>query len=158
MGHEACRRLARPLPGVLDGPGGHGQSAPRQPLTLSRHARGRSGRLAAIILPSLAVLARGMIFGPFTIFLVFMIPLIWIGNSLLVLSMKLDANKLIRLLLGAGAKTIFIAATAFVLVKLGIIPDLFLTTMGMVQLYTAVAGGLLALGIQHVKEKLAVGK
>jgi len=44
--------------------------------------------LPLIMLPSLGVLARGAIFGPFTMFLVYMIPLIWVGNALLVWGMK----------------------------------------------------------------------
>ncbi|MBU0627442.1 hypothetical protein KKG31_04880 [Patescibacteria group bacterium] len=44
--------------------------------------------LPIILLPSLAVLARGLIFGPFTIFLLYMIPAIWLGNFLLVWGIK----------------------------------------------------------------------
>jgi len=44
--------------------------------------------LPLIMLPSLGVLARGMVFGPFTTFLVYMIPLIRLGNFLLVRGIK----------------------------------------------------------------------
>lgn len=44
------------------------------------------GVLAA--LPSLGVLARGMLFGPFTFSLVFMLPFIWIGNIALIWVVK----------------------------------------------------------------------
>ena len=44
--------------------------------------------LPIIIMPSLGVLSRGMLFGPFTIFLVYMIPFIWIGNGILVFAFK----------------------------------------------------------------------
>lgn len=44
--------------------------------------------LPVIILPSLAVLLRGLIFGPFTYFLVIFLPAIWVGNWLLFIIMK----------------------------------------------------------------------
>ena len=44
--------------------------------------------LPVIIVPSLGALSRGLIFGPFSRFLVYMIPFIWIGNSLLVFAVK----------------------------------------------------------------------
>ena len=44
--------------------------------------------LPIIMIPSLGVLTKGLIFGPFTIFLVYMIPFIWIGNTILVYCFK----------------------------------------------------------------------
>ncbi len=120
----------------------------------------RSYRLLPVImLPSLAVLSRGIIFGPFTVFLLYMIPFIWIGNSLLVYAFKAfnitrNINKWITLLIGAFIKAAFLFATAFLFVKLGILPKLFLTTMGIFQFYTAILGGTLALGLQAVKKKI----
>ena len=116
--------------------------------------------LPVIIAPSLGVLSRGLLFGPFTIFLVYMIPFIWIGNWLLVYSFKrfnLDKklNKGITLIVGSSIKALFLFAVAFTFVNLNIVPKLFLTTMGIFQFYTAILGGILALGIQTVKKKLA---
>ena len=116
--------------------------------------------LPVIMLPSLGVLAKGAIFGPFTMFLVYMIPFIWIGNSILVYAFKyLDLhhklNKWVVLAMGAASKTLFLFTAAFVLFKIGILPALFMTTMGLFQLYTAVAGGVLALGVQAVKKGLS---
>jgi hypothetical protein len=115
--------------------------------------------LPMIMIPSLAVLSRGMIFGPFTIFLVYMIPFIWIGNAILVWSFKkfnlgLKINRWITLVIGSILKTAFLFGCAFVFFKLGILPVLFLTTMGLLQLYTAILGGILAIGIQSIKKNL----
>lgn len=44
--------------------------------------------LPVIILPSLAVLLRGLIFGPFTYYLVIFLPAIWVGNWLFYMVMK----------------------------------------------------------------------
>lgn len=115
--------------------------------------------LPIIMLPSLGVLSRGLIFGPFTVFLIYMIPFIWIGNSLLVYTFKLlnmekKVNKWITLGVGALIKALFLFAIAFLFVNLGILPKLFLTTMGIFQFYTAISGGIIALGIQAVKKKV----
>lgn len=115
--------------------------------------------LPIIIVPSLAVLSRGIIFGPFTIYLVYMIPFIWIGNSILVLTikelrLKRKMNRFLSLGVGAGLKALFLFTSAYILFSLGIIPIVFLTAMGITQLYTALAGGLLAFGTQAVKKKI----
>lgn len=113
--------------------------------------------LPIIIAPSLGVLTKGLIFGPLTIFLVYMIPFIWIGNALLVYSFKAfnvdkKVNSLVSIGISAAAKTIFLFAVAYVLFKLNLVPQIFLTTMGLFQLYTAVAGGIVALGIHKAKK------
>ena len=71
-----------------------------------------------IILPSLAMLSRGLLFGPFTIYLVYLIPFIWIGNLILVLSfkwfkLKFNRNYWLTLVLGALFKSGFLFLAAF---------------------------------------------
>lgn len=116
--------------------------------------------LPVIIAPSLGVLARGIIFGPYTIFLTIMIPFIWLGNFILVYAIqKLHVHKKINkwttLATGALAKTTFLFTTAFLLVNIGALPALFLTTMGIFQLYTAITGGIIAIGIQTIRKKIS---
>ena len=115
--------------------------------------------LPIMFLPSLGVLARGAIFGPFTIFLVYMIPFIWVGNVLLVyaikeFNLKRKINRFVSLGIAAGIKTLFLFSAAFIMVKTGFIPALFLTAMGLMQLYTAVAGGIIAFGVHAAKKRL----
>lgn len=117
--------------------------------------------LPVIMLPSLAVLSRGLIFGPFTIFLVYMIPFIWIGNFILVLTIKQLAlnkkiNRFVSLGIGAVAKALFLFTAAFIMAKIGFLPAVFLTAMGIMQLYTAIAGGLLALGVHSIKKRSVI--
>lgn len=117
--------------------------------------------LPVIIAPSLGVLSRGILFGPFTIFLVYMIPFIWVGNMILVFAFKwlnLDKkfNYLITLLIGSTTKSAFLFAVAYLLFSLKIVPALFLTTMGMFQFYTAILGGIVAFGFQFTKKKITV--
>lgn len=113
--------------------------------------------LPVIILPSLGVLSRGIIFGPFTIFLLIMIPFIWIGNSLLVFSIKefylrRKYNKFLSAGIGIAFKVAFLFSMAFLLVKVDVLPVIFLTAMGLTQLYTAAAGTAVAFGIQSIKK------
>jgi hypothetical protein len=110
--------------------------------------------LPIILLPSIAVLTRGLIFGPFTIFLVYLIPFIWMGNAILVLCMKyFKLNNWINMGIGSVLKAAFLFTAAYALVSLKVLPPLFLTTMGLFQLYTAVAGGVLALGVHKIKKR-----
>ncbi|MCK5107478.1 MAG: hypothetical protein KAQ83_02015 [Nanoarchaeota archaeon] len=101
--------------------------------------------LPVIIMPALGVLSRGLLFGPFTIYLLYMIPFIWIGNTLLVYFVRKINKKFVSLPVAAITKSAFLFSAAFVLVKLSIIPVIFLAAMGPVQLLTALSGGTLAL-------------
>ncbi len=117
--------------------------------------------LPIILLPSIGVLSRGIIFGPFTVFLLYMLPFIWIGNSLLVYVFKLlnlerKINKWITLLAGSFIKALFLFGVAYLLVNLGIIPNIFLKTMGLFQFYTAIAGGFVAFGLQGIKKRIRI--
>lgn len=106
-----------------------------------------------IILPSLWVLARGIVFWQFTVFLVYMIPIIWIANTILVLGMKLNYKKWINLIIGVSWKVAFIFLGTIVLIKLNILPAIFIKSMWLIQLYTAIIWWILALTIYSVKKK-----
>jgi hypothetical protein len=112
--------------------------------------------LPIILLPSIAVLSRGLIFGPFTVFLIYMIPFIWVGNAIYAYIYRYLHAKKNNYLLSIGAasilKTIFLFGTAFALVKLSVLPAIFLTTMGILQLGTAVAGGILAMATIQIRK------
>lgn len=114
--------------------------------------------LPVILLPSLGVLTAGLIFGNYTIFLVYLIPFIWVGNSLYSYSYKhlqnSGMNKLFSIISSSGLKAIFLFLSALLLVTLGIIPSIFLTAMGVLQLVTALIGGVVAIGIIKTREKL----
>jgi len=104
------------------------------------------------LLPSLGAIARGMLFGPFTFALVFMVPFIWMGNIVLVLAMKyLFGEKKVNyfLSLGAGAllKAGLLFSSAYLLLQFSLVPALFLEAMGIVQLLTALGGGIVAFAL-----------
>ncbi len=103
--------------------------------------------LPIIFTPALGALARGILFGPFTVFLVYLLPFIWAGNLILVCFFKMKIrnkyNYLATLLAGSLAKAGFLYGAAFVLYSTSVIPSVFLTAMGSIQLTTAILGGVL---------------
>ena len=102
------------------------------------------------ILPSLGILSRGLIFGQLTIFLVYFLPFIWLGNLILmiVFSRLIRANKPMSFFYGVAgsalAKFLFLFILANIYFNLEIVPELFLTAMGLNQLATALTGGIIA--------------
>ena len=115
--------------------------------------------LPVILLPSLAVLSRGIIFGPLTLYLIYLIPFIWLGNFLLVFLVKRlflgsNRNRWLTLGIGSTAKVAFLFAGALALFGLSLIPQALLIPMSILQLATAIGGGTLAFGGQYLKKKL----
>jgi hypothetical protein len=115
--------------------------------------------LPIILLPSFAVLTRGLIFGPFTYLLVFTMPFIWIGNLMLVYSIKYfyttkKMNRYLVIALSIALKVAFLYTTALILIRLGILPKVFAISMGVFQLYTAIIGTVIAISIQSVRSRL----
>lgn len=115
--------------------------------------------LPVILLPSLGVLTAGLIFGSYTVFLLYLIPFIWIGNALYAYSYKhlqfVKMNKIFSVIGASGLKTTFLFLSALLLVTLGVIPAMFLTAMGVLQLVTALVGGVVAVVIIKGRERLA---
>lgn len=111
-----------------------------------------------IFLPSLAVLSRGIIFGPFTPFLIFMVPFIWVGNWLLVFGFKRLFNKSQNYWLAAFTvaflKYLFLYSSALLLFKLKILPKLFLTSMGFLQLITALLGAVITSIVKNFYDRI----
>ena len=103
--------------------------------------------LSIIILPSLGVLSRGLIFGPFTPFLLYFIPFIWLGNLGLILVFKkafLHFGYSLGVFLASLAKLLILFSFANLFFRFNLVPRLFLTAMGINQLITACLGGLLS--------------
>lgn len=112
------------------------------------------------ILPSLGVLVRGIVFGPMTMFLVYFLPFIWMGNFLLIYIFKFIYNfkytansagakngayKFFAGFAGASlGKFVFLFLVANIYFNFGVVPAIFLQAMGLFQLFTALAGGAIA--------------
>ena len=117
--------------------------------------------LQIILLPSLGVLTAGVIFGTYTMFLLYLIPFIWLGNAIYVYVYKyfnIGQNLLKNNFLGIGVASLlkagFLFGITFLLVQLALVPVVFLTAMGVLQLTTALIGGVIAVGIVKGKEKI----
>jgi len=111
-----------------------------------------SGRALAliIVLPSLGALAHGALFGPFTPFLAFFLPVIWVGNFLFVRSftfLRQSIPSFVSVVLSAVLKALLLYAAALFYVQLHWVPAPFLISMGIIQFVTALAGGWMAVGI-----------
>jgi hypothetical protein len=100
--------------------------------------------LPVILLPSLGAVAAGLIFGPLSKFLLIMVPFIWAGNTLLVWSMRQKKNYFFNLGLGIILKVGLLFGISFVFYSFGVLPAIFLTAMGILQVYTALIGGAAA--------------
>ncbi len=94
------------------------------------------------VIPSLGAVSNGILFGPFTIYLVYFLPFIWMGNYLL---MRIAKNS--NILLAAFTKSVFLYSVAYVFVSFQVVPKVFLTAMGVLQFVTALIGGIFAIGI-----------
>lgn len=101
-----------------------------------------------VFFPSLAVLSRGIIFGPLTSFLFLMIPFIWLGNFLLVSVFKkilaIKESYWLAAIAASLVKFLFLFSISLLLFRLKILPQAFITTMGIFQLITALLGSLVA--------------
>ncbi|MFH0937378.1 MAG: hypothetical protein V1808_03720 [Candidatus Daviesbacteria bacterium] len=105
-----------------------------------------------IVLPSLAVLSRGIIFGPLTPFLIYFLPFIWLGNFGLIYIFKKtyqNSGFLKAMFLAGAGKQILLILSAQIFFNFKIVPSVFLATMGINQLLTAIAGGLIAYFLFH---------
>ncbi len=115
--------------------------------------------LPVVLMPSLGALSRGLLFGPYTPFLLYMIPFIWLGNYLLVFAfrqfkLKKKLNYWITLVIGIFLKSGFLFIAAYALYSFGAVPAVFLTAMGVMQAATAFGGGVAAFGYEKISRIL----
>ena len=87
--------------------------------------------LPIIFLPSLGVLSRGIIFGPFTMYLTYLMPFIWLSNLAIVyftklLKIKMHLNLSLSITISAILKTSALFIPAFILFGTNTIPHSFL--------------------------------
>lgn len=112
--------------------------------------------LVLAVFPSLGVLARGLVFGPFTLFLVYFLPFIWLANLILILFFKECLNRFgyfSSVIVSSMAKFLFLFVVANIYFNLHVVPAMFLQTMGYVQLFTALVGGLVSFVIFNIYGK-----
>jgi hypothetical protein len=109
---------------------------------------------AVAVLPSLGALIHGVMFGKFTPFLFYFLPFIWIGNIVLIRTFRLVSGSLpVKIIASTCLKTLILYLSALVYFKFQIVPQLFLTSMGMIQFMTALSGGTLASLVLRISDE-----
>jgi len=93
-----------------------------------------------VMLPSIAAVMHGVMFWSFSIFLVYMMPAIWLGNFLLVRSIHHLKSRFFGILIWWIAKVLVIFLITYILTYFWILPGFFLKTMGMIQIFTFLIG------------------
>ncbi|MBN2127759.1 MAG: hypothetical protein JW703_05240 [Candidatus Diapherotrites archaeon] len=111
-----------------------------------------------IILPSIAAFLTGIIFSQSSIFLLYFIPFIWIGNFVFVYLIKKikviqKKNYAFALSIASLAKSILLFSIALLFVSINLVPEAFLIAMGLMQLVTALIGGSITGIINYVRQK-----
>ena len=111
------------------------------------------------ILPSVSALAGGFIFGDLTYALAYMLLFIWVSNFVFAFGIKKlfvenKKNYFISGIVSSAIKSIMLFIVALALFSISLVPELFLTAFGVLQLGTAILGvfvaGLLRLKIKSI--------
>ena len=99
-------------------------------------------------IPSIAVLSIGVLFGSLTHFVLILMPFIWISNFIITFASKKlflqkKMNYFISTFASAVAKTIFLFTSVSILFYFALVPQVFLTAFGIIQLITAISGAII---------------
>jgi hypothetical protein len=109
--------------------------------------------LPLIVLPSVGALASGIVLGPLSVFLLYMMPFIWLGNAVLVYIVKnVDKPFFKAPLYKAGV----IFAGFLTLYFSGVVPGAILIAMGPLQAATALVGVFSALQLKKINHTIAL--
>ena len=100
--------------------------------------------IPVLLLPSLVSVGSGLLFGSATIFLIYLAPFIIISNSILSLFTSWKKN-ILGISLGILLKVGFLYSMTLLLTKIIGLPEVFLASMGIIQLYTALIGSTVAI-------------
>jgi len=107
--------------------------------------------LPVVLVPSLCAATLGLI-GISAVFMLYMVPLIWLGNMAITLSFRyLFKNYIAKATLGITLKVAIIFCGFLILRSFEVFPtpvaEMLFTMMGMVQLITATVGAIIAYGV-----------
>lgn len=118
--------------------------------------------IGVVTMPSISTVLSGYVFGTAFVYMVYMIPAIWLGNFALIYAYKFillgkNKNYFLAGVVGIIAKVLVIFGAFELLNLFGIFPTKLVgnlqTAMGMTQLITASIGMLIAFVIYHVEKK-----
>ena len=131
-------------------------------VTAAINLKGWAKILGIVTMPSISTILSGYVFGTASVYMVYMIPAIWIGNFALIYSYKflmLGKNKHYFLagIVGIIVKVAIIFALFNLINLFGVFPEKLVTTlstaMGTTQLITATLGVILAFIIYKIEKR-----
>jgi hypothetical protein len=118
-------------------------------LLISAALKHSTKRIAILCtLPSLAVLASGLLFANLTHFVLILLPFIWISNFIIAYISKnlvtiKKKNYFVSTFAASVAKTLFLFTSVSILFYFALVPEVFLTAFGIFQLITAISGAII---------------
>ncbi|RLG13003.1 MAG: hypothetical protein DRN71_05530 [Candidatus Nanohalarchaeota archaeon] len=109
-----------------------------------------------IVLPSIGVLSHGFLFGSLSVYLFYMLPIIWIGNAVFVfvikaVYLKKKSHFVAGIACASVLKCLFLFGSAFALCSFGVVPQMFLVAFGVVQFATAFSAGMIVWPVNYLR-------
>ena len=130
-------------------------------VTAAINLKGWKKMIGVVTMPSIATILGGYVFGTASVYMVYMIPAIWLGNFALIYAYKLimlnkNKNYFFAGVIGVIVKVAIIYASFNLLNLFGIFPEKLVqnlqTAMGMTQLITATLGVLITFVIYKLEK------
>lgn len=118
--------------------------------------------LGVVTMPSISTILSGYVFGTASVYMVYMIPAIWIGNFALIYAYKLlmlgkEKNYFVAGVVGILVKVAVIFALFNIINLFGVFPEKLISNlrnaMGLTQLITATLGVLVGFIIYKLEKK-----
>lgn len=131
-------------------------------VTTAINLKGWPKILGVITMPSISTILSGYVFGTASVYMVYMIPAIWLGNFALIYSYKLlmlgkEKNYFLAGIVGIIVKVAIIFALFNIINLFGVFPEKLITNlrnaMGLTQLITATLGVLVGFIIYKLEKK-----
>lgn len=94
------------------------------------------------VLPSLAAVGHGILFGGLTGYLIKLLPFIWVGNFLLMIIFRKVSNRWGGVVIASVLKAGWLWGATYLLSVFGVVPKAMVVLMGVAQLTTAMIGGM----------------
>ena len=130
-------------------------------VTAAINLKGWKKIIGVVTMPRIATILGGYVFGTASVYMVYMIPAIWLGNFALIYAYKLimlnkNKNYFFAGVIGVIVKVAIIYASFNLLNLFGIFPEKLVqnlqTAMGMTQLITATLGVLITFVIYKLEK------
>lgn len=126
------------------------------------------GKIAGVVtMPSISTILSGYVFKTASVYMVYMIPAIWVGNFALIYAYKLimlekNKNYFLAGIIGILVKVAIIAGMFFILKAFGVFPEKLVSNlqkaMSITQLITASIGCIIAYLIYFAENKVINNK